>query len=374
VIGAPLAFFGWWTMLGLIGVGLAAAALAERLAGPRAAAAAALLAVALPVVVRGAFRGDSNVPYAALAVGAAAAGAATFPASAMLAAAGLLRPEAWGLAAVSTVVGWRDADGRERLGAIAATLVPPAVWLGFDRISTGRADWSSHVVDVYVARFHPPQIHLAGLASAVGGRVDDVVGWPLLVLALLALLAGLRRRPLDAAVAFPVALAAALVVEVVQGQVSRSDLGRMLTALAVFGAVGAAVLLSRLRPRWALPAGVLVCLAGSAWWLWQSVDGVIDQGRAAGALASRIAPAAAQGAGAHGLVATERDWQAALALYGRLPRQRVVPRETVGRETAPRRVRVVVLERRAAAAPPWIGSDPPGLRDGTWSLYRRAAR
>src|SRR5262249_60387235 len=102
-----------------------AAALGGRLAGRRGALAAGLLAAAPPVAWRWSLAGDSNVPYAALAVAAAAAGAGTPTASSLLAAAGLLRPEAWGLAALSAVLGWRDGGRRGRAPAPAPLALPP---------------------------------------------------------------------------------------------------------------------------------------------------------------------------------------------------------------------------------------------------------
>ena len=106
---------------------------------------------------------------------------------------------------------------------------------------TGDWWWSSNIVDAYNDRFHPPLLDLAGLPGAVVERVGDVSTWPVAVLAVAALAVGLSKRPYDAAVVFPVALVLALVVVVVRGQISADDVGRMLTALAVFAAAGAAV-------------------------------------------------------------------------------------------------------------------------------------
>ena len=367
LLGAPLAVFQWWTLVGLLACGLAAGALAGRLAGRRAAGLAVLLSILLPAVIRGAFRGDSNVPYAALAVGAAACGAGTLAASGMLAAAGLLRPEAWGLAALSAVLGWRRGRSDERIAALAATVLPPALWVGLDRISTGRASYSLHIVDAYTARFHPVQIGLAGLPSAAAGRVADVCGWAVLVLAVAALVVGLRRRPLDAAVAFPVALVAAVAIEVARGQVSESDVSRMLTALALFAAVGAAVTLAQASSGWLTALGAAVCILTSAWWIWGAVQDVASQGATADELAARVAPAAARAAGGR-LVATDRDWQAALSLYGHLPRAQVVPRETIGRETPHARVGALAIEHGAAQRPAWL-DGPPGLLLPRWTLF-----
>ena len=69
VVGAPLAVFGGFTVLGQLGAVVAVAWLGFHLAGRRAAIAGAVLALALPVLWRGGPAGDSNVPYAALVVG-----------------------------------------------------------------------------------------------------------------------------------------------------------------------------------------------------------------------------------------------------------------------------------------------------------------
>ena len=209
LVRAPLAVFGLWTVLAQAGAVAAAGLLARRLAGPIGGIAGAVLALALPVLWRGGLAGDSNVPYAALVVGAAAAGAATPAASGLLGLAGLVRPEAWGLAALSALLGWPEADRRERGLAVAAVVVPPVVWLGLDRLATGDALWSSHVVDRYLDEFGLSPLGLLDLPEAVWDRVGDVTGWPVALLGLAALVAGLRRMPRDAAVVFPLALVAA---------------------------------------------------------------------------------------------------------------------------------------------------------------------
>jgi hypothetical protein len=52
--------------------------------------------------------------------------------------AGLLRPEAWLLAAIALVAGWKQAGRDERLKAIAAVLAPPAIWFSIDALVTGQ--------------------------------------------------------------------------------------------------------------------------------------------------------------------------------------------------------------------------------------------
>ena len=52
--------------------------------------------------------------------------------------AGLLRPEAWLLAGIALVAGWKQAGREDRLKAIAAVLTPPILWFGLDALVTGQ--------------------------------------------------------------------------------------------------------------------------------------------------------------------------------------------------------------------------------------------
>jgi hypothetical protein len=334
-LGAPTFVFEWASLAGAFACALAAATLARRLGPYPAAPLAALFTFCLPVLWRGGPLGDSNVPFAALVVGAAAAGMGTPACAGMLALAGMLRPEAWGLALISAVLGWRKATQRTRVLSIAAAVVPPALWVTLDRAFTGDWWWSSNIVDAYNERFHPPLLHLSDLPSAITERVGDVSTWPVALLALAALAFGLERRPRDAGVVFPVALVLALLVVVARGQISGDDLGRMLTALAVFAAAGAAVTLAAhnagmLRSSLAVVAVAAVPLAAAPW-LAGAVQDVNDQSRQARGLASKVAPALEREAPS-GFVALPRQWQGQLALSWDRPRSSFIPARVVGPE------------------------------------------
>ncbi len=357
LVGAPLALFGGWTVLGQLGAVIAVALLAGRLAGPRAAFAGAILALALPVLWRGGPAGDSNVPYAALVVAAAAFPAATLPSAALLGVAGLLRPEAWGLAVIAAVLGWHRANGRERLATLASVVVPPVVWLGLDRVLTGDALWSQHVLDRYDARFHPPHIALGDLARTLVHRVDPTLGWPLLVLGVIALGVSLVRRPIEPAAAFAVALGALLVVQVARGAVTNDDLGRMLTVLALLGTAGGAAVLASLPGRVLPAATVVLCLAFVAVPVRDAMRAMHRQGDAARKLENRIGPALQQRPPT-GLVAVDRAWQGAVALYSGLPRRRIVPLGAVGREVAPTAVGAHVRVRPPVVRLAYRSSSP----------------
>ena len=348
VVGAPLAVFGWWTVLGQLGAIAACAGLAYHLAGRRAAIIGGLLALVLPVLWRGGPAGDSNVPYAALVVGAAACLPASYASAAMLGVAGLLRPEAWGLAAIAAFLGWRHAEPLERLAALASVLVPPIVWLGLDRVLTGDALWSQHVLDRYDDRFHPPHISYGDLASTLAHRVDPTLGWPILVLAVASLAASLPRRPFEPAAAFTIALLALLVVQVGRGAVTMDDLGRMLTVLALLGAAGAAVLLAALPGKVALPVALAVCLVFVAAPLRDAFRGIDRQSEAAGKLEHRVGPALSARP-PRGLIAADRAFQGAVALYSGVPRRRVIPLGAVGHE-----VKACAVGARVRVRPPRV--------------------
>ena len=327
-LGAPTFVFEWTSLAGAFACAVAAAALARRLGPYPAAPLAALFALCLPVLWRGGTLGDSNVPYAALVVGAAAAGMGTPACAVLLGVAGTLRPEAWGLAVINAVLGWRRATLHTRVLSVASAIAPPALWLTLDRVFTGDWWWSSNIVDAYNERFHPPLLYLSRLPAAVIDRVGDVSTWPVAVLG--ARLPRLRPQaaPLDAGVVFPLALVVALAVVVARGQISGDDVGRMLTALAVFAAAGAAVALAEhnagmLRGSLAVIAVAAVPLAAAPW-LAGAVQDVRDQARQARALADVVAPALEREAPA-GYVALPRQWQGQLALSWDRPRSDVHP-------------------------------------------------
>ncbi|HEY3615012.1 MAG TPA: hypothetical protein VGK92_14970, partial [Gaiellales bacterium] len=344
-LGAATFAFEWASLAGAFACAAAAAALARRLAPSPAAPLAALFTLCLPVLWRGGPLGDSNVPYAALVVGAAAAGMGTPACSGLLGVAGTLRPEAWGLSVVNAVLGWRTATPVARAVAVLAAIAPPALWLTLDRVFTGDWWWSSDIVDAYNERFHPPLLHLGGLPEAVIARVGDVSTWPVALLAVAALALGAERRPFDASVVFPIALILALAVVVVRGQISADDVGRMLTALAVFAAAGAAVALTAhgagmVRGSLAVIAVAAVPIAAAPW-LTGAVHDVRDQARQARALEKVVAPALEREA-PDGYVALPRQWQGQLALSWDRPRSTFIPAKAIGTEV-PDKCRVAAL-------------------------------
>ncbi|MEO9174497.1 MAG: hypothetical protein ABI317_03205, partial [Gaiellales bacterium] len=202
-----------------------------------------------------------------------------------------------------------------------------------DRILTGDTLWSAHVLDRYDARFHPRHIALSDLPATLFHRVSPTLGWPLLLLALAAVVVAVVRRQLEPALAFALALAALLVVQAARGAVTNDDLGRMLTVFALLGTGAGAALLGALPGRLAASAVVVVCVAFVAFPLRTAERAAQQQGRTAARLENQIGPRLAARR-PQGLVAVDRAWQGATALYSGLPRRRVVPLEAVGHEVA----------------------------------------
>ena len=330
---APTFAFEWASLAGAFACAAAAAALARRLGPSPAGPLAALFVLCLPVLWRGGPLGDSNVPYAAFVVAAAASGMGTPGCSGLLMLAGTLRPEAWGLAIINAVLGWREATRVTRVLSAVSVVAPPALWMTLDHIFTGDWWWSSNIVDAYNARFHPPLLSLSGLPGAVLDRVGDVSTWPVALLGVVALAVGATRRPFDAGVVFPVALILALVVVVARGQISGDDLGRMLSALAVFAAAGAAIAVAQhtsgaVRGSFAIVAVAAVPLAAAPW-LAGAVRDVGDQAREARGLESVVAPAIERESPS-GSIALSRQWQGQLALAWSRPRTAFIPARAIG--------------------------------------------
>jgi hypothetical protein len=123
-------------------------ALGRELAGwPVGLLAAAVVATRAPMLET-AVRGEVDIPAAALLMWATVLAARPArrdgPVLVLLALAGLLRPEAWALAAAYWL--WRAGawDGRRRVRLTALALAGPALWLAADLMTTGDALWSSH--------------------------------------------------------------------------------------------------------------------------------------------------------------------------------------------------------------------------------------
>ena len=290
----------------------------------------------LPVLWRGGPLGDSNVPYAALVVGGRRGRHGDdrrAPACSRVA--GTLRPEAWGLAVINAVLGWRKATlatrvALGRLGGRAAGALDHArprvhgrlVVVEQHRRRLQRALPAAAAASL--RRCRAPSSSASATCRPGRSRCSRVA----------ALAVGVKQRPFDAAVVFPVALVVALLVVVARGQISADDVGRMLTALAVFAAAGAAVALARAQRRRA--AG----LAGRGRGRGRAARGRALAGRRRARRARPVAPgpraregrrAGTRARGARRASSrSPRQWQGQLALSWDRPRSTFIPARVIG--------------------------------------------
>ena len=109
---------------------------------------AALVVLTRPIIIRDALIGYQDLPFAALVVGAVLLEAQRrrrgLPVLAMLALAGLLRPEAWVLAAGYWAYLWPHSTTRARARAAAMVVAAPLIWAATDWIITGDPLHSLH--------------------------------------------------------------------------------------------------------------------------------------------------------------------------------------------------------------------------------------
>jgi hypothetical protein len=110
--------------------------------------AAAVVVITRPVLDRDVLLAYQDVPFAALIVGAVLLEAKQrrrgMPVLALLALAGLLRPEAWVLSVLYLAWMWRSSSPRQRVWLTAVAGAAPLVWAGVDLIVTGDPLHSLH--------------------------------------------------------------------------------------------------------------------------------------------------------------------------------------------------------------------------------------
>jgi hypothetical protein len=267
--------------------------------------AAAIFATREPVLNFGPLLGYQDVPFAALVIWAVVLEAQRsrrgLPVLVLLTLAGLLRPEAWFLAAaywlwLAPGLGW---DKRLRFAGLVA--VAPVVWALSDFIITGDPLWSLHDVKAYAAELSNDAYDDGdddsgwpiGVVEAMLRHLGGLLGKPETALAVLGLAAGLvwlRRRTLLPAA---VALAQCAVVFVLAG-FGLPALSRFLFPAAVMLALFAAVAAlgwSALDPghhqrrRWRIAGiGLLIVIVAAA----PAHIGFVDEVRARLAERSRV--------------------------------------------------------------------------------------
>jgi hypothetical protein len=109
---------------------------------------AALVVLSRPVIMRDALIGYQDLPFAVLVIGAVLLEARRsrrgLPVLALLALAGLLRPEAWVLAGLYWLYLWPASTPRERVRSAVVVAAAPLIWAGTDWIVTGDPLHSLH--------------------------------------------------------------------------------------------------------------------------------------------------------------------------------------------------------------------------------------
>jgi hypothetical protein len=188
----------------------------------------------------------------------------------LLAAAGLLRPEGWFLAALYWLwMAWR-ASWPERVRYAALAAIGPVGWCGLDAIVTGDPLFSLHYTSAS-AEDLGRSLPLSQLPSQLPGFFEDLVKLPVLVAALLGIALGAVISPRR--IVMPAVLVAAgLGTFILLAAAGASVIERYLTvpalALMVFAAValGGFTMLEkgRLRTGW-MAAAALVVVAGVAY-------------------------------------------------------------------------------------------------------------
>jgi hypothetical protein len=213
-------------------------------------------------------RGYIDVWYMAMVVWAAVLEAARprrgAPVLLLLAAAGLLRPEAWVLSGLYWCwLAWR-ATWPERLRFAAIAAVGPVVWVGLDAIVTGDPLFSLHHTGG-LAQDLGRSLPASQLPSAVPGFFAQLVKVPALVLAVLGLILGVVMAPRRMTMPL-LLLATGLFTFVLIGVAGASVIERYLAvaalALMVFAAVGLAgwTMLERGAVRTAWMAGAIAAV------------------------------------------------------------------------------------------------------------------
>jgi hypothetical protein len=255
---APLSVLGGATPVVWMGLMRACAALSlvlayrlgARLAGPLAGAVAALSLALSADLYRTALLGSAEPALIALTLGAVdrhMAGRRDW-ALVLIALAGLIRPEAWVLLGLYGAYLWLH-EPRLRPLAVAAVVVPPALWLGLDWIGSGdplhASSTATSATEGSAANANVP-------AFEVVRRAADAVIVPTLVLAAVGLVAAARRR--DRAVLSLAALALGwIAVVAIMAEVGFTGTRRYLAApaaaLCVVAGVGLAWLLEAVRER-----------------------------------------------------------------------------------------------------------------------------
>jgi hypothetical protein len=213
-------------------------------------------------------RGYIDIPYMALVVWAAAIEAGTprrgVPVLLLLSAAGLLRPEAWVLAALYWCWLAIRATWRQRLLYAALAAIGPGIWALTDYAVTGDPLFSLHYTSTSAEELGR-QLPLSQLPSAIPQFFSNLIKLPVLVASVLGFAAAFVAVPRRVAAPFAL-LAAGIGTFVLIGIAGASAIERYLAVAAVALLVFAAFALGgftvlergRLRRAWAGAAALVV--------------------------------------------------------------------------------------------------------------------
>ena len=216
-----------------------------------------------------ALRAYIDIPYLALVMWAAALEAERWrrgaPVLAVLAAAGLLRPEAWLLSGLYLLWVAPRASRRQRTLFAALVALPPAVWCSVDYAVTGELLFSLRHTSG-LAEELGRQSTLAGIPASTLRFLLGLDKWPVVLAALVGLPLALRLAPRRGIVVAAL-LATGLATFVLVGLAGLAMIYRylLIPSLAVMIYAGVALAgWTLLRPRhpwrrrWAVAAGVLL--------------------------------------------------------------------------------------------------------------------
>jgi hypothetical protein len=272
IVVAPLTVLGgaapalWLAAMRACAVGslVLAYRLGSRLANPLAGAAAALGLALSADLYRTALLGSAEPALIALTLGAVdrhLAGRRDWP-LVLVAIAGLIRPEAWVVLAAYGLYVWFD-EPRLRPLAIAAVVLPPALWLGLDWAGSGDP---LHASSTATEATEGSAANASVPALEVLRRAADAVIVPTLVLAAVGFAEAVRRRD-RRVLALAVLALAWIAIVAVMAEAGFTGTRRYLAApaagICVVAGVGLAWLLAHVpagRSR-VLVAGAIAALA-----------------------------------------------------------------------------------------------------------------
>ena len=210
----------WFALLSLGVLAWLLYRLGETLFSRWVGAIAALVLVTRPVIERDALLGYQDLPFAALIVGAVLLEAQRrrrgLPVLAVLAVAGLIRPEAWVLSGLYVLYLWRDTPPRRRVLFAAVAASAPVLWALTDLIVTGDPLHSMHGT-AELAEENERRRHLSDVPRWSVQYVAYTVREPLLIGVPVGLLFAWRYRRKEAIL--PLAVAAAMLAVFAAGPI-----------------------------------------------------------------------------------------------------------------------------------------------------------